>query len=122
MSYVVPDGDAIRERFPEITKTDEVLDPLIEEAQLYVDDTWIESDFDIAISLLVAHWCVTGTGAAAGQGVIQSESFGPMSRTFASGIVKGKGAVADLLGLASTSYGRRFSALLRRNGFGIAVI
>lgn len=119
MAYVLPDPADIRERFPAITvakATDAVLEALILEAQSYVDESWFERDYQPAIMYLVAHWATTGGAASAGMGVIQSESFGPMSRTFAQGA---GGVVSEY---SSTDYGRHYESLLRRNRGGPLVV
>jgi hypothetical protein len=120
MAYTPPTADDITERWPTITTSEDELDALIEEAKLYIDETWNESDYKLAIMYLVAHWTVVGSSKSANQGIIQSESFGPMSRSFAVGKPKpGEEAPSDL---ATTSYGRHYINLLSRNSGGPLVV
>ena len=102
---------------------------ILTEAQLSVDQSWIEADYKTAIMYLTAHLIATDNTdegdsvniGGANTGAIASESFGAISVSYESsaGSVKAS-ALNDLYG--GTSYGRRFLAMLRRNKPGILVV
>lgn len=124
MSFVIPDASDIKARFPAMANADDgLLDLMIAEATPgYVDESWEEADFPIAIQYLVAHWWTTNggnSGGGAAQGVIASESFGGMSRSFFQHGGTLSIAEADL---ASTSYGRQYLLIRKRNFTGPVVV
>lgn len=108
-------------RFPQYASEDpDLLAALLLEAQAQVDNTWTEADFKPATLYYMAHLLalekVAGANVGASSGVIVSESFGPMSRTYAQ--VQGTDTSAWL---KSTEYGRRYHELRERNFPGVAV-
>jgi hypothetical protein len=123
MAYVVPDSSDFKARFPAFASYDDTyIDLVIEEAALSVNETWIETDYQPAILYLTAHLITTeagGPGGVAGQsGPVQSESFGPISKSYA----VAKGASGNVSLYSSTEYGRRYLTLLKRNFPAVAVI
>lgn len=121
--YIPPSVIDIQDRFKFLRTAEEYyLNFLLEEALNVVDDSWLQPDYRTAIMYLVAHWAsLEGNGAGAGaasSGVIQSESFGPMSRTFA---VSKAQTMSDSV-LSSTEYGRRYIELRKGSFPGIAVV
>lgn len=109
------------ERFPRFASQDEdFIGLLLAEAALQVDDSWLAPDYPNAILYLTAHLLIgeiaAGSGNDAGtSGIIQSESFGPMSRTYAI-----NAASITEEGLEGSVYGRRYRSLRRKNFPGIA--
>jgi Protein of unknown function (DUF4054) len=109
MAYDVPTTDDFMIRFPELGDADYAqLSLLIAEAARYVDDSWLETDYQTAILYLAAHLLLSGMSPDQ-SGTIQSEAFGPISVSYAQ-------HANDDAGLMATEYGRRFVEL-RRNNF-----
>lgn len=101
---------------------DAILDALLAETLSRVDDSWLEQDYRSAQFYYMAHLVtVEGLGTAnvsVDGGVIASESFGPMSRSYVQGQASGSASEA---GLAATEWGRRYQELRSRNFPGVAV-
>lgn len=120
MAYEQVTIDQFLERFPRFESADHYLiEMLLTEAGTQIDNTWLEQDYQNAILYWTAHMLQTeinAAGAGGANGVIQSESFGPMSRTYA----VNASTVSDEA-LETTIYGRRFKALRKANFPGIAV-
>lgn len=113
MAYEPVTIDDFFARFPKYATEDEYyITTLLEEAATKVDDSWIETDFKSATLYYVAHLLESEKGDKAGSGEIVSESFGPMSRTFARN--------QSTTSLSSTEWGRRFEALRKQSFPGIA--
>jgi hypothetical protein len=113
-------------RFPQFGNVGvDVVQAALDEASGVVGDTWVESDILPAQLLYAAHSLVIdghGSGAEAqaalaGMTMFQSMSSGGLSLTREAG----KGSVADGGVLSTTSYGRRFQQIQRRN-FGGPVV
>lgn len=116
-------------RFPAFTATDEngvlifpqtMVEEILAEAMTQVDDSWIEADYGPAVKYLTAHLLtVEGAGGerAAKPGVIASESFGPMSVSYA--VTPSGSAAGDY---SSTVYGQRFARLRAANFPGVTVV
>lgn len=117
MAYTVPTADDFRTRFPRFAAVaDAPIDALIAEASAHVDDSWLEQDYATAILYLVAHLYQQEQGVAASRGTIVSESFGPMSTSYAPTIPTGG------LNFGATEYGRRFQELQSRNFPAVLVV
>lgn len=117
MPYVEPTVEDFLARFPgKFDSADEYLISfLLDEAISQVGDTWLDRDRQPAQLYLTAHLLLGETSATAtAPGAIISESFGPMSRTYAN-----KGVEAG--NFDGTEYGRRFKALQRKNFPGVAI-
>lgn len=130
MAYVAPTAAEIKTRFPEFAAVDtSLIDQIIAEANRFVDSSWIEADYKIAIQFLTAHMLVTGgalnpDGAAAQavvSGPIKSESLGDASVSYSDSSVS-SGLSAEESELMSTNYGRRFAAIRRANHLPVLVI
>lgn len=120
MPYTLPTVEEFRTRFPVFENAeDEQIDALLLEASASVDKTWVEADYQPAIMYLTAHLLATDSSlegdevGAGGAGIVASESFGGMSVSY----VKNGGASSGgyTSEYASTSYGRRYLGLLKRN-------
>lgn len=130
MPYVPPTPADFKELFPAFADvSDEAVQFALDEASLYVDDCWMESDRRPAVMLYAAHALTLqglGTGAeaqaaAAGASTMQRIKSGSFELERGSSASSGgAGAVPDPWGM--TSYGRRFYALLRRNAGGPFVV
>ena len=119
MPYELPTADQFRTRFPEFAEEEDArLDALILEASGQVDTSWVEADYQPAIMYLAAH-LLAGDNAAAeesesggsGDGNISSENFGPLSVSYDNSSSNSD----SQSGYTSTSYGRRYLALLKKN-------
>lgn len=110
--YIVPTADDIFTRFTALDSTkEETVTLMIAEAVDQVSTGWRAKDYTLAIMLLVAHWLTNESGDTVDRpGVISSESFGPMSRSFSSG-----GSGRSITDMDGTEYGRRFVSLRRKN-------
>lgn len=129
MPYTLPTAEEFTTRFPIFADKDETLITIIiAEASSSVDTEWEEADYQPAIMYLAAHLLATdnseeGSAVEIGNGssgAIASESFGPLSVSYASGGAADDAASKSQWG--STSYGRRYYNLLRRNKTGIVVV
>lgn len=116
MAYVAPTIDDFYARFPDLAsgQDDELIETLLAEAARYVDTSWREADYAPAILYLAAHWKLQEASADSA-GIVQSESFGPISVSY------GKRSDSSAA-LASTQYGQRFIELRRGNFPPIMVI
>lgn len=123
VTVTIPTASSIKMRFPEFADTDDsVIEFAIEEARLGVGTNWIKGQ-NIAIVYLAAHYVAASiaaslSGGTGGEGDIASESYGRFSISYA------KPANADAVhdDFLSTSYGRRYDALLKLNFYGPVVI
>lgn len=107
MPYTAPTVTDFQTRFPEFESVDdEVIESAITEANRFVDEEWVEADYQIAILLLAAHY-VQSAGGSYDTGGLQSISVGSISVTYALG-----GSVAEL---KKTSYGERFLRIRAAN-------
>lgn len=114
MAYVAPTVDDFLLKFSELSDTeDDVVQALLDEALRYVDTRWREADYQDAALYLAAHWASKNKSAESG-GEIASESFGPISVTYA----RSDGTKH----VDSTQYGRRFAELRRGNHAGPVVV
>jgi hypothetical protein len=102
-----------------------VVEAIIAEATNNIDTSWIEADYKPAIMYLAAHMLATDNSTEGddveigGLQNIASESFAGMSISY-----KGADAPAGSAAMSSfgtTSYGRRYYALLQKNKPGVVV-
>lgn len=114
MAYTIPTAADFKARFTRFAAVaDATIDIYITEAANKVDDSWLEQDYATAILYLAAHLYVQESGTGADRpGVITSESFGPMSVSYAVGSQSNGGYQA-------TEYGRRFAELAALNFPGV---
>jgi hypothetical protein len=128
MPYELPTVEQFTDRFRQFRNTDEYfIAMMIGEASTYVDDSWNENDYQPAIMYLVAHWMTIEAGGATGAqsggmvaGPIVSESFGPISRSYAN--IQQSGASSSDPFWTLSMYGRRFVQLRDRNFLGPMVV
>lgn len=112
-------------RFPQFEDADEdVITTLLNEASRQIDtDNWTADDITPATLYLTAHLYVLETGAVdAGTeaaGAIASESFGPLSVSYANPGGTQSGSIDEIM---TTIYGRRFAEIRARNVTGPVVI
>lgn len=116
MALNAPTLDEFYERFPVFDDgRDEIVEALLIEAQRFVQDTWQTDDQKTALLYLTAHLLVTeSSGAATQPGAVSSESFGPMSRSYA--------VPSNASRWALSEYGRRFADIAKRNTGGAGVV
>lgn len=124
MPHVNPTPDDIRLDFPVFTDVDDdVIQRRIDRTMSWIDETWLETDYTWAVSLLTAHYLTEdgmgrGTDAElASQGLtgVSRLKSGTLDVTFK----EGGGGNANQFG--GTSYGQRFYTLLRKNKGGVYV-
>jgi hypothetical protein len=145
MAYIVPTADDLKSRFPEFADVaDATIDPFIQAALLWVDESWFERDYPYAIIYLAAHYLTmyqralaagaTGGGGGGGTGETAVQTyvsdikfedfqvkFGTSGRvTTTTGGAAGISAGAALM--ASTPYGMLFTQLLKRNVVPAAIV
>lgn len=120
MPYTVPTVDQFKERFPVFGEAEDLqIQTLLTEASASVDLTWAEADYQPAIMYLAAHLLATDSSqegddvGAGGDGTIASESFNGMSVSYVR--PNGVSGGAFTSEYSTTSYGRRYLALLKRN-------
>jgi len=119
MPYLAPTPADVRADFPAFAAVDDaVIQRRIDRTAATVDQSWLEADYTFARSLLAAHFLTEdGIGggtdaeiAALGLSGVSRLKSGSLDVSFASDSGAAGGGAWD-----STSYGRRFAAILRRN-------
>lgn len=128
MPYDKPTVDQFIARFPIFNDDDPaIISALIDEATNTIDTDWVETDYQPAIMYLTAHLIATDNseegedvefGSPGGGGIV-SESFNGMSVSYSQKVLP-ESELSNLY--ASTEYGRRYLALLRRNKPAIVAI
>jgi len=120
MAYIDPTAASVKVRYPEFAAiANTLIDLFIAEAKLWVDTSWLEGDYTIAVQTLTAHMMAAEgllsglSGPIATTGLVQSERLGDASITYAT-MHAGAWSVAESW-FASTPYGLKFLALRRRN-------
>ena len=121
MAYTAPTPAELILRYPAFAAVDEeVIQYWLTDAERFVDESWIETDYAPALMARAAHeMAVEGLGTEAEAtadlpaGVTSFKS-GSFSVQFSEGAANAKSAGS----LSSTRYGSEFAALRRRNKFG----
>lgn len=123
MAYTVPTYADFIARFPIFDNValypQTVVELLLIEASNAIDTTWIETDYAPAIMYLAAHMLALDNSmegdevAIGGPTAISSESFAGMSVSYSKSAAPAGSAEASSFG--TTSYGRRYYNLLRKN-------
>lgn len=128
MAYVIPTASDFKTRFtPDFNAVDDArVTAAIAEAARFVDTSWLEPDYAIAIRYLTAHLLVTEgalrpatlvpTGMASGP--ITSEKLGDASVSYGSS----SGAGSSDQDLMTTTYGQKFVAIRNANNRGPILI
>lgn len=116
--YVKPRAQHLIARYPAFADVDTTtIQYWLTDAERFVDESWSEGDYAIALMALAAHNMATaglGTDAAAVSDIptgVTSIKTGSFSASFADGVAADRVTGA----LASTRYGAEYAALLRRN-------
>jgi hypothetical protein len=122
MAYAPPTASDLKARFPAFASVaDDVVTAALGEAARLVDESWTEGDFANARMLYACHILLMdghGTGGEADMlvdmpaGYKRTKAGGSEIERFGSATA---GGTTDPLDLQSTSYGRRFASLMRRN-------
>jgi hypothetical protein len=130
MAWTAPTPADVKARFPAFAAVpDAAIQGALDEAALQVDETWVsEADFRLGRMLLAAHILTLdglGTGAeaeAAGAGAsgFKRMKSGQLELERFTAADSGAGSGDGLLG--TTSYGRRFLDLLKRNFPAVLVV
>lgn len=130
MAWTAPTPGDLKARFPAFAAVaDPAIQGALDEAALQVDETWVsEADFRLGRMLLAAHILTLdglGTGAEAAAAAGGAAGFKRMKsgnleleQFDTHGTVPGAGDGV----LGTTSYGRRFLDLLRRNIPAVAIV
>lgn len=123
--YMKPQVQHLTARYPAFVAVEPtVIAYWLTDAERFVDNTWMESDYAAALMALAAHNMASaglGADAAASTGIpagITSMKSGTLSLTFSDAAAKDRIEAA----LSSTRYGAEFAALLRRNKAGPRVM
>jgi hypothetical protein len=118
MAYEAPEPADLIARYPAFTDVDEaVIQYWLTDAERFVDESWTEADYPIAIMAMAAHNMVLaglGTEAAATAGVptgITNFKSGTFSVSFTDDAANANKTGA----LSSNRYGAEFAMLRRRN-------
>jgi hypothetical protein len=126
MAYTIPTAEQIKARYPELNElADTRLNAVALEAARWVDEEWIEADYQIAIIHLTAHMLVAegalDAGASAVSGILTSDKLGDASQGW-----KARSEAAGYTGsdseLAGTVYGQRFIAIRNANNPAVCVV
>jgi uncharacterized protein DUF4054 len=126
---VIDTGDplnvvAFKSMFPSVGDIDDAtLQTALDEAALYVDDSWDEQDFTMATFYLAGHFVEAAQNVSGTQGrLVTSERIGTeISVSYASATAPSAQSTS-YPSLVTTSFGLMFLSLLRRNSPGIAVV
>jgi hypothetical protein len=115
---------AFKSMFPELESVDDgVLQTALDEAALFVDDTWAANDIAAATFFLAGHFAFTAQSASGTGGQpVSSERIGQIAVTYAvtSGTASASGG--GYPSLSNSSYGLMYLALMRRNSPGILIV
>jgi hypothetical protein len=119
MPYTIPTANEFQLRYTEFAAVnDTLIDFVIADAARFVDETWLEDDYQRAIMAFAAHQLIM-EGALGGNtsssGVIQSEKLGDASTTYGVG---GSSSGSDF---GSTTYGKTFLRIQRVNVPAVAI-
>lgn len=114
-------------KFPEfVSYNDAAIEFAIEEAMLFVDDTWIIAHETVAVMYLAAHYLMVSilrgqqtSGTMEGGQRVTSESFGGMSISYENDSIK---LTADSKDFTTTVYGLRYYDFLKMSHVGVAVV
>lgn len=107
--------DDVIERIPALDGQDDQIELILPEALRCVGEDWDEDDAKLAVIYMTAHLLQAEEGASDGTGqAISSESFGPMSVSYAT-------PSEQTSDYKSSEWGRRYLRLLRRNVAGVVV-
>lgn len=118
---------AFKSMFPQFESVDDgVLQTALDEAGLYVDDTWTMPDAITATFYLAAHFVsvtlmTASTGGISGTQVTQ-EHIGQISVSYGAGASSGSTRSSGYPSLQTTNFGLMFLALMRRHSPGIAIV
>ena len=126
MPYIDPTPTDVKLDFPQFACVDNaVIQRRIDRTPMFVDETWLESDYTYAKELLTAYW-LTDEGFGGGtdaemaslglSGVSRLKS-GALDVTFKTGADASSGGIPAPWD--ANSFGRRFYALLRKNRGGV---
>jgi glucose dehydrogenase len=121
MPYTIPTASDFKARHVAfVDLTNSYIDAVMLEASRFVDESWLEPDYQPALMFLTAHMLVSegALGARADTaGLITSEKLGDAAVTYGNAVSEMK-SVSDY---TSTSYGRRYLQLLRVNQPGVMI-
>jgi hypothetical protein len=110
---------ALKSMFPSLaTADDAALQTALDEAALFVDDTWAVQDITAANFYLAGHFITAAQATSGGGQLVTSERIGQIAVTYAAATA----ATGAYPSLSTTSFGQMFLALMRRNSPGIAVV
>lgn len=120
MPYTAPTAAEFKARFPEFASVaDATVDAHIAEATRWVDESWIEEDYQPAVRFLAAHQMASegqlvagGPAVGAVRGPLKSARLGDASESYGDRISGLSGTDAEL---ATTAYGVAFLRLRRAN-------
>lgn len=123
MPYTTPTYADFIARFPvfdnQITWPQSMVELILAECANNIDSSWVENDYQPAIMYMTAHILTTEAGADAGapsagpETYLSSESFSGMSMSYAK--ISNNGTLSQSETWGSSSYGRRYLDLLRKN-------
>lgn len=118
MAWTAPVPSDLQTRFPRFSSVDAgVVQTALDEAARMVDDTWLEGDRTMGLFLYACHvMTLDGFGEGASVEDFQSMTSGSLTLTR---FPREPGASGDTL--LTTSYGKRFIELLKRNKPGVVV-
>ena len=129
MAHTPPTYSAFIARFPifnDVVKYPQsVVESILVEATNNIDTSWLEADYAPAINYLTAHMLATDNSSEGddveigGIQNIASESFAGMSMSYKGADAPAGSAASSSFG--TTSYGRRYYALLQKNKPGVVV-
>lgn len=122
MAYTWPTPTSFKARFPSFAAVDDdIVQTALDEAHAYVDEKWPESQYALGAMLYAAHVLTldghgTGTEAEMGKaGLLAFDRLKSGQLEVSKGVVSGgSGNNAAVNVLQSTSYGKRYLALVNQ--------
>lgn len=120
---VVPNVAAFKTMFPSMADVDDTMVQIaLDQAGLYIDDTWIASDIAEATFYLAGHFLTAAQATSESGGrLVTSERIGQISVTYAAAATV-SATSGSYPSLSTSSYGLMFITLLQRNSPGIAIV
>lgn len=121
MAYVVPTAANVKARFPAFSSVDDAaITTAIDEAKQYVDESWSEEAYTLALMLYAAH-VLTGDNLGSGT---EAQLAGFRRLRIGSLELESSAPAASELRqwMRTTSYGRRWLSLLKKEHPGVLTV
>lgn len=124
MPYTTPTANDLQARYPAFAGVlDATIDVWITDALRFVDETWIEDDYQPAVMAHAAHqMALIGLGTTTGAGALPAGVTRFKSGAMDVTVSEAAASAAAGGGYPATPYGREYARLLRRSHGGPRVV